>query len=182
MSEELKLIEACKRKDHSAFEWLYHKYAPKMKMVAYRYVGDMACAEDVLHDAFIKIYERIGQLKDVALFEAWLRRIVVNEAIDFLKKKKKLKKIMEESGQLSDHLQPETTNIYQGISLKELMETLDSLPAGYRMIFNLHVIDGMPHQDIAESLGITEGTSKSQLARAKELLRKLLTRKLQFNE
>lgn len=181
MQEESTLIEACKRKDHSAFEKLYNKYAPKMKAVAYRYVGDSSLAEDVLHDAFIKVYEKLPTLKDNSVFEGWLRRIVVNEALDFLKREKKLNEIIEESGQLSQiNGSYKESNAYSGISKTELLAALNMLPTGYKTIFNMHVVDGFMHKEIAERLGISEGTSKSQLAKAKEFLKKKLESKLQI--
>ncbi|MGZ3903868.1 MAG: RNA polymerase sigma factor [Bacteroidia bacterium] len=173
------IIEACKKKDHSAFEKLYNRYATKMKAVAYRYVGDSALAEDVLHDAFIKVYEKIESLLDNSVFEGWLRRIVVNESLDFLKKKKKLDKVLEESGQLSKNFQSDDKGAYKNISPSDLLKALNSLPTGYRTVFNLHVIDGFQHKEIAERLNISEGTSKSQLAKAKDFLKKQLENKLQ---
>ena len=178
MHEDLYLIEECKKKSNSAFEKLYNRYAQKMKGVACRYVGDMAKAEDVLHDSFVKVFEKIATLKDNAIFEGWLRRIVVNEAIDSLKREKKLNEIINESGQLNSDSESDTGSAYEGISAKDLMEALNSLPAGYKTIFNMYVVDGYSHKEIAERFTISEGTSKSQLSKAKEFLRKKLEVKL----
>ena len=150
-----------------------------MKGVAYRYVGDSAKAEDVLHDAFIKMYEKIGTLKDNLVFEGWLRRIVVNQAIDFIKREKKVKLAIEESGQLNTEMEEEIPEPRRTISTKELLQALETLPMGYRMVFNLHVVDGYTHKDIGEKLGISEGTSKSQLAKAKDQLKKILSKNIQ---
>lgn len=181
--EELHLLlEECKHKSNSAFEKIYNEYAPRMKGVAYRYVGDLAKAEDVLHDAFIKVYEKMSGLRDNSVFEGWLRRIVVNQALDSLKSEKKLKEITNESGQLfsnnrSDDNVDDVNEGYGNITSKQLMDALESLPTGYKTIFNLYVIDGFQHKEIAERLGISEGTSKSQLAKAKAYLKRQLTTK-----
>ncbi len=182
MLDELQLIEDCKQGSNSAFEKLYVKYAPKMKGIAYRYVGDRMKAEDIVHDAFIKVYEKISSLKDNAVFGGWLRRIVVNQALDALKSEKKLKTISEESLQFNSEEPSDDKGIYENISAKQLMDTLASLPTGYKTIFNLYVVDGFQHKEIAEQLGISEGTSKSQLAKAKIYLRKLLIEKCVLND
>ena len=181
MQDDLQLIDQFKNNSKSAFEKLYIRYAGKMKSVAYRYTGNRDEAEDVLHDAFIKVYEKINSLKDNSLFEGWLRRIVVNQALDFLKAKKKLREITNESVQLNANSESEERSPYEGISSRELMETLEKLPMGYKMIFNLCVIDGFQHKEVAERLGISEGTSKSQLAKAKLFLRNLLSEKIRVD-
>ena|ERR1035437_3271158 len=186
--EELHLlVEECKHKSNTAFEKLYTAYAPKMKGVAYRYVADFAKSEDVLHDAFIKVYEKIPELRDSSVFEGWLRRIVVNQALDTLKSEKKFKEAIAESEQNFSNSEPEgfedkDDSGYGNVSTKQLMDALESLPDGYKTIFNMYVIDGFRHKEIAEKLGVSEGTSKSQLAKAKTYLKKQLTTtsKLQF--
>ena len=178
MQDDLQLIEQFKNNSKSAFEKLYIRYASKMKGVAYRYTGNRMEAEDVLHDAFIKVYEKINSLKDNSLFEGWLRRIVVNQALDFLKAKKKLKEISDESVQLNANSESDERSPYEGISSRELMASLELLPLGYKTIFNLCVIDGFQHKEVAQQLGISEGTSKSQLAKAKSFLRNVLNEKV----
>lgn len=182
MQEELQLIEEFKRKSNAAFERLYTKYASKMKGVAYRYVGDLAKSEDVLHDAFIKAFDKISTLQDPLVFEGWLRRIVVNEALDSLKREKKLKEAFEESGQLNTINESDNSTAYPDVTQRQLMDALDSLPTGYKTIFNLYVIDGFQHKEIAERMGISEGTSKSQLAKAKEFLKKRIMKMAVPNE
>jgi RNA polymerase sigma factor (sigma-70 family) len=179
MQEDLLLIEECKKKSNSAFEKLYSKYASRMKAIAFRYVGDSAKAEDVLHDAFIKVFEKIAMLENNMLFEGWLRRIVINEAIDFLKEEKKINAAITESGQLNSNHQSDNREHFE-ISAKELMNLLNELPHGYKTIFNMYVVDGYQHKEIAGMLGISEGTSKSQLAKAKEFLKKKLEKNMQL--
>lgn len=176
------IIESCKKKNSAAFEKLYNMYVPKMKGIAYRYVNDDAIAEDILHDSFIKLFEKLSQLKDNAVFEAWLKRIVINESIDYLKKEKKLNQVIEESKQFFDNSTSDHKNMYANITQHELLNALNTLPTGYKTVFNLYVIDGFGHKEISEKLGITEGTSKSQLSKAKNFLKKQLEHKLLINE
>ncbi len=180
MSENLELIEECKKNSQAAFEKLYNKYAQKMKGIAYRYIGDTTKAEDVVHDSFVKVYEKIATLQNNDAFEGWLRKIVVNESLDTLKRDKKLNEIHEESFKTGAIDEKNDKNAYSNISAKDLMDALNTLPTGYRTIFNLYVIDGFSHRDIAERLNISEGTSKSQLSKAKDQLKKKLEHKLQI--
>lgn len=179
MSESLQLIEECKKNSQAAFEKLYNLYAPKMKGIAYRYVGDAAKAEDVVHDSFVKIYEKIATLQNNAAFEGWLRKIVVNESLDALKRDKKLNEIHEESFKTGAFNETNEKSAYGNISAKELMDALNSLPVGYKTVFNLYVIDGFSHKEIASRFNISEGTSKSQLSKAKDQLKKKLEHKLE---
>jgi RNA polymerase sigma factor (sigma-70 family) len=128
-------------------------------------------AEDILVTAFTKIFERINQFKGDGSFEGWIRRVMVNEALTFLRKSRNmyLETDLEQADrepnydQLSDHLEAE-----------DLMRMIQELPAGYRLVFNMYAIDGYSHKEIAEQLGISENTSKSQLSRARTYLQKLL--------
>ncbi len=179
MPESLQLIEECKKNSQAAFEKLYNLYAPKMKGIAYRYLGDSAKAEDVVHDSFVKIYEKISTLQNNAAFGGWLRKIVVNESLDTLKRDKKLNEIHEESFKTGALDEANDINTYGNISAKDLMDALNTLPTGYKTIFNLYVIDGFSHKEIAARFNISEGTSKSQLSKAKDQLKKKLEHKLQ---
>ncbi len=178
MEEDIRLIEEFKKGDGAAFEKLYTKYASKMKAVAYRYVGDSAKAEDILHDVFIKVFQKISSLTNTLVFEAWLRRVVINESIDFLKREKKISTAIIESRQLNFNSESDKKN-YESISQKQLLDALNDLSPGYKTIFNMYVVDGYQHKEIAQMLGISEGTSKSQLSKAKEYLKKKLEKTLQ---
>ena len=170
------LVGDLKKGNDRAFDQLYHALAPKMKAVAYRYVNDQSIAEDILHDAFIKAHVEIKKLKVDELFEGWLRRIVVNEAIDYLQKEKKIKTVLKDYAYLGDEREEEEAEpLGKNFSSLQLMQALDKLPEGYKVIFNLYVIDGFKHHEIAAQLNISEGTSKSQLSKAKGQLRKLLS-------
>ena len=178
MQKELliSLVGELKRGNERAFEQLYNALAPKMKAVAFRYVNDQTIAEDILHDAFIKANQQVKKLKVDELFEGWLRRIVVNESLDYLSKEKKFKNTLKDYAYLGEDIEEEESEpLGNGISALQLMQALDKLPEGYKVIFNLYVIDGFKHHEIAAQLNITEGTSKSQLSKAKNFLRKLLS-------
>lgn len=165
------LIKGCLRRDQKAQKLLYDCYSDKMYGLCYRYVKDAMEAEDVLVTAFMKVFEKIGQFKNEGSFEGWIRRIVVNEALTCLRKHRSmyLEADLEEVDydpnykSLSDHLEAE-----------DLMQIIRGLPAGYRVVFNMYAIDGYSHKEIADTLGISENTSKSQLSRARTYLQKVL--------
>ena len=163
-AQEAELIEGCRRNNRTAQKALFDRMAPKMLSVCRRYVRDRMEAEDVLVVSFTKVFERIGQFKGDGSFEGWVRRIVVNESLTFLRKNKSmyLETDLETVERESGSALTET-----GLEAEDLMRLIQELPAGYRMVFNLYAIDGFSHKEIAEQIGITESTSKSQLSRAR---------------
>lgn len=172
-AREEELIKGCLGRDRAAQQQLFDLYSSKMYALCYRYVRHAMEAEDILVTAFTKIFERIDQFKGEGSFEGWIRRVVVNEALTHLRKSRTmyLETELEQAdrepdyGQLSDHLEAE-----------DLMNMIQELPAGYRLVFNMYAIDGYSHKEIAEQLGISENTSKSQLSRARVYLQKMLTK------
>lgn len=170
-AKETEWIEGCKRQDSRAQESLYAQYSGKMYALCCRYVPSKMEAEDVLVVAFTKVFERIDQFKAEGSFEGWLRRIVVNESLTYLRRNKNMYLETEieavdknpDFGQLENHLEAD-----------DLLRMVGELPTGYRMVFNLYAIDGYTHKEIAEQLEISENTSKSQLSRARVLLKKKL--------
>ena len=170
MNEEAQLLAACIHKLEKGFELIYIKYVSKLKGIAFRYVGDMDKAEDILQDAFVKIYSKIQTFEPIGSLEAWLKRIVVNTAIDYYKKEKKEKK------KLSDYSIDASDNepIEDDYSIEELTESINKLPEGYKLVFNLYAIDGYSHKEISLLLNINEGTSKSQLFKARNFLKEEL--------
>ncbi len=174
MENDSELIDGCKSSSDSAFEKLYQKYASKMKGVAYRYVNDADIAEDIIQEAFVKVFVNIKSFDASRSFEGWLHRVVVNAAIDqFHKSKKKLENIadLKYLTETDNDDAPEDNHEY---SMEELLESIAMLPEGYKMVFNMYVIDNFSHKEIAAALNITEGTSKSQLSKAREYLKKIL--------
>ncbi len=171
-AKETEWIEGCKRQDSRAQESLYTHYSGKMYALCCRYVPSRMEAEDVLVVAFTKVFERIDQFKGEGSFEGWLRRIVVNESLTYLRRNKNMYLETEieavdkspDFGQLENHLEAD-----------DLLRMVGELPAGYRMVFNLYAIDGYSHKEIAEQLEISENTSKSQLSRARVFLQKKLS-------
>lgn len=177
MKDDLALVEEYKRGSTIAFETLYKKYASKMKWVAFRYVNDSAIAEDVLQEAFVKVFNKIKTFESTGSFEGWLRRTVVNTAINYYNSLKRENEKMAEFGASLENESADSFEDEENYSLEELMEAVNMLPAGYKMVFNLYAIDQYSHKEIADALKITEGTSKSQLFKARMFLKKTLQNK-----
>ncbi len=170
MTEE-QLIKACIREDAASQKEVFTRYSSRMLGVCHRYARTSADAEDILQDAFIKVFNKIGQFKFEGSFEGWIRKIVVNTALkkySLMRYEKELNGL--ENVKESDNA--EDPSAYSHLSQKDLMVLINSLPDGYRMIFNLHVIEGYQHEEIAEMLGIQPGTSRSQLVKARNMLQK----------
>ncbi|HMP94497.1 MAG TPA: RNA polymerase sigma factor [Phnomibacter sp.] len=149
---------------------LYDRFSGKMYALCLRYAGNQPLAEDMLQEGFIKVFNNLSQFKGEGSFEGWMRRIFVNTAIEMLRRRS-LKQRPIENGDL-DIPQSSLTSGYDKVSLADLLAVIQQLPEGYRTIFNLYVLEGYSHKEIAQLLHISEGTSKSQLARAKQLLQK----------
>jgi RNA polymerase sigma-70 factor (ECF subfamily) len=164
------LIAACARGNVVAQRQLYDRYAGKMLSVCLRYAGTRERARDLLHDGFIRLFNKIKTYKGEGSFEGWMRKLFVNMALEHLRKKDVLKKYEDYTASLSvaDH------SVFEKISVDELMEKITALPAGYRAVFNLHAIEGYAHQEIAVLLHISEGASRSQYARARSCLQKMI--------
>ena len=168
---ESELIRGCIKEEAACQKEVFNRYAGRMLGVCNRYARNSADAEDILQDAFIKIFEKIHQFKFEGSFEGWVRRIMVNTAL----KKYSLSRYEKEvSGyEVKDRdesgMEP---SAYSHLTQKELMELINNLPDGYRMIFNLYVIEGYQHEEISEMLGIQAGTSRSQLVKARVMLQK----------
>ncbi|MEO8771320.1 MAG: sigma-70 family RNA polymerase sigma factor [Ferruginibacter sp.] len=170
MSED-ELIKGCIRDEAACHKEVFDRYASRMLGVCHRYARNSADAEDILQDSFIKVFSKIGQFKSEGSFEGWIRRIVVNTAI----KKYSLSRYNKEitGYEVSDHLQPAAEPVAYGhLTEKDLMGLINNLPDGYRLIFNLYVIEGYQHDEIATMLGIQAGTSRSQLVKARNMLQK----------
>nr|WP_295925932.1 RNA polymerase sigma factor [uncultured Dyadobacter sp.] len=171
-SQEAQLIKALRNADPKAQRQLYDKYSTRMLALCFRYVCDDMAAEDVMVEGFLKVFEKIGQFNSEGSFEGWVRRIMVNEALGYLRKQKR---ILEDN--LSDEVNniPDYVHADQHLETQELMDLIETLPVGYRTVFNLYAIEGYAHIEIAQMLGITESTSKSQLHRARALLQKMVS-------
>ncbi|WP_321287506.1 RNA polymerase sigma factor [uncultured Sunxiuqinia sp.] len=147
---------------------LYQYLAPKMFGVCLRYSKDETEAEDNLQDGFLKVFEKIGSFRHEGAFEGWVRRIMVNVALERYRKNH----LMHPVEDMGIYDEPELNdNIIAELSAKDLLKIINELPPRYRMVFNLYVIEGMNHQEIADEMKISVGTSKSNLARARGILR-----------
>lgn len=172
MTSDQDLIEGCKKGKHSAFEALYTKYAKRMMAIALRYANTTFEAEDIVQESFIKVFEKINSFESKGSFEGWLRRIVVNNAINNFHKTSK-ERDFENSSEVEIADEQEMP-VLTDLTTTDLMSSLKLLPLGYRTVFNLYVIENYSHKEIAELCKINEGTSRSQLAKAKVLLKEIL--------
>lgn len=165
------LINGCLRRDNSAQRLLYETYSPRMYGLCCRYVKDSMDAEDVLVGAFTKVFDKIHQFKNEGSFEGWIRKIVVNEALTYLRRHRSmyLEIDLEQAG-----YEPDYQSLGDHLEAEDLLSIIQALPTGYRIVFNLYAIDGYSHKEIADQLGISENTSKSQLSRARSYLQKVL--------
>lgn len=163
-----RIIDKCKQGDRQAAEKIYQIFSAKMFALCLRFSKDRADAEDTLQDGFIKIFTSIGQYAGKGSFEGWMKRIMINTAMEKFKKNYPLQ-IVEELPEIEDN-----EDIDEEVSIPEevLADFVNQLPERYKMVFNLYVIEEMSHKDIAVLLGINEGTSKSNLARAREILKR----------
>jgi RNA polymerase sigma factor (sigma-70 family) len=170
-SKEQELIKGCQRRDRHAQQQLFDLFSAKMYGICYRYVRNTQQAEDILLTAFTRIFEKINQFKGEGSFEGWIRRIMVNESLTWLRK---FKSMYVETDLEQADLEPDYDLISDHLEAEDLLAMIEQLPAGYRIVFNMYAIDGYSHKEIATQLGISENTSKSQLSRARVYLQKLL--------
>lgn len=171
------LISKCKKQELKAQEKLYRLYAEKLFSVSLKYSGNYAQAEDNLQDAFLTVFEKIGQYRNKGSFEGWLKRIVINTSLQRYRKQQVFPLVNEELLEGRPEVEVED----QLISLDFLLQIVQELPERYRMVFNLYALDGFSHKEIAEMLGITTGTSKSNLARARHILKEKVEKKNHVN-
>jgi RNA polymerase sigma-70 factor (ECF subfamily) len=173
------LIIACREQDRSAQKALYEQYAPIMMAVCLRYSQDGETARDLLHDGFIQVFAQIGSYSGKGSFEGWLRRIFVNLALENYRKEKKKHLFLEDYRQTqSDDTDVDDANEdleLEGVPRSEILKMIQELPHGYQTVFNLFVFEDMSHKEIAQQLGISETSSRSQFWRAKTMLQKKIS-------
>ncbi len=167
---DIQLIESCRKGNRVAQKVLYDRLAPRVFPVCMRYVGDRTIAEDILQDGFVTLFTRLDSYKGEGSFEGWARKIFVTTALMYLRKKDALK--MSDELEAARGLKTDTTSQIAEIGYKELMEIIMSLPTGFRTVFNMYAVEGYSHKEIAEILGISEVTSRSQFSRARAMLQK----------
>lgn len=169
---EKDLIERCLKNDSLAQKALYETYSSKMYMVCLRYASKRVMADDILQESFIKVFKYLPTFKFQGSFEGWIRKIVVNTALDHIKRYAEPFEDIEVN--LPENYTMEADEVTSNLSVQNLIEFIQELPEGKRMIFNLYVFEGYSHKEIAEMLGISIMTSKGQLSKAKKILQEKL--------
>jgi RNA polymerase sigma factor (sigma-70 family) len=168
--KESVLIAGCMAGDRNSQSLLYDLYAPKMMILCLRYAKNREEAEEMLQNGFVRVFKYLGQFKHEGSFEGWIRKIMVNCALQKLKNNLHLKPVV--SLETRDYDLSYGNNILEQINGKELLKLVQTLSPAYRTVFNLYVFEGMKHREIAELLQISEGTSKSNLFDARNILQK----------
>jgi RNA polymerase sigma factor (sigma-70 family) len=173
---ESDLISGCINGDRRMQRALYERYAAKMFGVCLRYAGSTEEAEDILQEGFIKVFKKMGSYRGEGSFEGWIRRIFVNTAIEQFRRKTYLQPITERE---ESTVETNYLSVLDNLAEKDIVKLVQQLSPGYRTVFNMYVVEGYTHRQIADSLGISEGTSKSQLSRAKIILQDLVKKHLE---
>ncbi|MEM6804445.1 MAG: sigma-70 family RNA polymerase sigma factor [Bacteroidota bacterium] len=166
------MIKDCIAGKASAQKSLYEYYAPKMLAVCNRYAQKTAEAEDILQDAFVKIFQNLHKYKETGSLEAWIRRVCVNTAIDHVRREKHRYKELEIKEAYSKEVSEDALD---SLELEFLFKIIQALPSGYRLVFNMYAIEGYSHAEIGKKLNISESTSRSQYARARALLKQRIS-------
>lgn len=167
---ESALIKQATKNNRDAQHKLYSMFAPKMLSVCRYYISDLYQAEEAMLNGFFKVFNNLKSYRAEGSFEGWIRRIMVRESISYLRQRKPLEFPLEEVDVKSEH----GNNINTNIEVAQIQELIDELPEGYRAVFVLYAIEGYKHNEISEMLGISEGTSKSQLFKARKVLQEKL--------
>jgi RNA polymerase sigma-70 factor, ECF subfamily len=163
--QEKEIIQQAVNNNRHAQQKIYTQFSPKMLSVCRQYIKDIHQAEDIMITAFMKVFTNLKNFEHKGSFEGWIRRIMVNECISFIRVQKKVKFIDDEN-----YFEESFNNIESQFSVEDIQFLIDNLPDGYKMVFNLYAIEGYKHQEIAQMLDINEGTSKSQLSHARKML------------
>lgn len=173
---ESDLIAGCIAGDRKMQEELYNRFASKMYAVCLRYANNADDAQDLLQEGFIKVYKNLHRFRAEGSFEGWVRRVFINSSIEHYRKKQA--KLTTVSDKEENTIEDSDISALDSLAERDIINLIQDLSPGYRTVFNLYVIEGYSHKEIGELLGISEGTSKSQLARAKSILQKKVTQYL----
>ena len=168
--EETKIIKLAVENNRQAQQQIYSRFSPKMLSVCRQYIKDIQLAEDVMITAFMKVFTNLNKFEHKGSFEGWIRRIMVNECISYLRVQKKVRFAEDEF-----FIEESFNEIDSQFTIDQIQFLIDALPDGYKMVFNLYAIEGYKHNEIAKMLGINEGTSKSQLSHARKMLQTQIT-------
>lgn len=169
---DAQLVKNCVNGKVESQELLYRRFSSRMFGVCLRYAKNRMEAEDIMQEGFIKVFQNLKSFRNAGSLEGWVRRIIVNTAINYYKKNLKYLQTLD----IDDCINNENISVESNdnINMKILLNLIQNLPEGYRMVFNLYVMEGYSHKEIAETLGISENTSKSQLSRARKVLQEKL--------
>lgn len=173
MTETRKIIKGCLAGNRRDQELLYRRYSPALFAACLQYSGSDEEAMDVLQEGFIKIYINLSKYKHEGSFEGWMRRIIINTALEKYRCRYNLYRVDDIDNIEEPEAYPGTED-YSGMEAMELLDMVRDLPPKYRMVFNLYAIEGYSHREISEMMRITEGTSKSNLSRARGILQRRL--------
>lgn len=171
MSDE-ELVERCVRKEPQAQEYLFKYFSGKMLGLCSRYADSLEEAEDIMQDAFVKVFQKIDTFKGNGSLEGWMKRIMVNTALDAFRKNKNFRHNIDI--ETIEYTSETYQHVLESLGAKDLLNLMKSMPKGFRTVFNLYAIEGYAHKEIADLLEITESTSKSQYSRARVYLQKML--------
>ena len=172
------LINGCIDGNRRMQEELYRRFSPRMYAVCLRYASNAEEAEDILQEGFIKVFKKLDSFRREGSFEGWIRRIFVNTAIEHFRRKRYLQPVTEKE---ENTLEGQYLSILDDLAERDIMALVQQLSPGYRTIFNMYVVEGYTHKEIGDMLGISEGTSKSQLSRAKVILQEMVRQHIEQN-
>jgi len=176
---ESDLIRGCIEGDRRMQEELYRRFSPKMYAVCLRYASNADEAQDILQDGFIKVFKKLESFRGEGSFEGWIRRIFVNTAIEHFRRKKYMQPVTERE---ENTIEGKYISVLDELAEKDILQLVTQLSPGYRTVFNMYVVEGYSHKEIGDMLGISEGTSKSQLSRAKAILQDLVKKYIENRE
>jgi len=168
---ESDLINGCIDGNRRMQEELYRRFSPRMYAVCLRYASSSEEAEDILQEGFIKIFKKLESYRGEGSFEGWIRRIFVNTAIEHFRRRRYLQPVTEKE---ENTVEGKYLSVLDSLAEKDILELIRQLSPGYRTVFNMYVVEGYTHKEIGDMLGISEGTSKSQLSRAKVILQDMV--------
>jgi RNA polymerase sigma-70 factor (ECF subfamily) len=175
---ESDLISGCIEGNRRMQEELYRRFSPRMYAVCLRYAGSSEEAEDILQEGFIKIFKKLGSFRAEGSFEGWIRRVFVNTAIEHFRRKRYLQPVTEKE---ENTIEGKYLSVLDELAEKDILDLVRQLSPGYRTVFNMYVVEGYTHKEIGDILGISEGTSKSQLSRAKVILQDMVKKFMEQN-
>jgi RNA polymerase sigma factor (sigma-70 family) len=167
------IIKGCLKGDRKCQEQLYKMFSTRMFGLCLKYANNYDDACDILQEGFIKVYRKLDQFSGKGSFEGWIRRIMINTALERYRSQLHMYPLTDNIGTRDEMMYEE---VFEKLSADDLIKLVQELPPRYRMVFNMYAIEGYPHKEIAETLGITVGTSKSNLSRARDILQKKVKR------